>query len=65
MTKTKCSFIMYKVPKSEFFKNWGPLIEHDSHWINLVILIIMNEKKTIHANIRFGRNLFHLTSKKK
>jgi hypothetical protein len=29
---------MYKVLKSEICGNFGPLIEHDPHWINFTIL---------------------------
>jgi hypothetical protein len=34
---------MYKISKSEFFGNFGPLIEHGPHWINFIILTFISE----------------------
>ncbi len=35
---------MYKVLKSEICGNFGPLIEHDPHWINFTILTSENNR---------------------
>jgi hypothetical protein len=44
VTKTKCPIVILKVSKSEFFGNFGPLIEHSPHWINFTIIIFISEK---------------------
>jgi hypothetical protein len=55
---------MYKVPKSEFFRNWGPLIEHGSHWINFIIFIIMNGKKNYTCQYKIWKEFISFDVKK-
>jgi len=43
VTRTKCPIAMYKISKSDFFENFGPLIEHSPHWINFIILTFISE----------------------
>ncbi len=35
---------MYKITKNENFENFGPLIGHGPHWINLTIFTLVSEK---------------------
>jgi hypothetical protein len=56
---------MLKVSKNQNFENFGPLIEHGSHWINFTILTFINENNRLKAYIKIETKLFHLTWKKK
>jgi hypothetical protein len=43
VTKSKCPITMYFFFKSEFFGNFGPLIEHGAHWIDFTIFTFLSE----------------------
>jgi hypothetical protein len=44
VTKIKCPIIMKKISKCEICENFGPLIKHGPHWINLSIFTFISEK---------------------
>jgi hypothetical protein len=46
-----------KFQKGQFFGNFGPLIEHGSHWINFVIHTFISE------NSRYFRGLYKIWNK--
>jgi hypothetical protein len=51
-----------KCLKNENFENFGPFIEHGTHWINFNILTFINEKIDIlNTYIKFEKKLFYLT----
>ncbi len=46
-----------KNSKNQNFENFGPLIKHDVHWINFIILTFISEKN------RYFRGLYEIWNK--
>ncbi len=49
------------------FEEFWPLIKHGPHWINFKFFLLpqMKKRNTLDTCIKFGRNVFHLSWKKK
>jgi hypothetical protein len=57
MTRTKCLSAILFYFLSQFFGNFGPLIEHGPHWINFIIPTFISD------NNRYFRGQYKIWNK--
>jgi hypothetical protein len=57
--KNQMPYCNVKNSKNEISRNFGPLIEHGSHWINFIILTFISEKN------RYSRCLYKIWHERK